>query len=629
MLTPHIPRAGKSDAHNSAPTSNTTRLKKAGAAASAVALGLGVILAAPLMASADTTTGSYAQGQFLSGTIAGTNLGDIVAITPATATNDGSQTSVTETNPLDVSVLNTVHLTGSNTDLNLNNVVNTGAAANGGVLPQYAEANNNGTATAASGAIGSNGAIGVGDQGNGGSATVSLQNLLGSNFGSVIGNLNLQLDAIAAHADGSSDAVAGTYRLDGAHLTFTSPALANLTSQVDTSLQPVESQLNGLASQLQGIGLNGLNLDGGSLANASVTATLSNDGSSLQNAVNSVLQSNYGSGGITLDPSTGTVTVDLAALHGGSLNNKPIDYELLSDAAVNQIVSGIETTVSSIADDVTNKTQSVLDGTTVDVAAHADALDSGLLGSSGVGGAVGGLLGGLGLGGSTSSSGSLASLDANVHGTIQQLLGGSGTATAGLTVAGLPPVSLDASPLLSTVGSILGPVGNGNAVSGLTSSLNSSIVAPLTASLTGDGGTNVQTVLGSLLSVRLNHQDVTMAGGGMAVPTNSLFTQTAVQVRAVPAAGSGTTLATINLAQATVGPNLPATVNPPGGPTCTVNCGTGGNPGNPSTPTASTSSGLAFTGVGIATIIAVILALLAAGAYLAREGYRRKHLSQL
>ncbi|MES2170615.1 MAG: choice-of-anchor G family protein [Actinomycetota bacterium] len=623
MFTPHIPRAGKSDADNSG------RLKKVGAAASAVALGLGVIFAVPLMASADTTTGSYAQGQFLSGTIAGTNLGDIVAITPATATNDGSQASVTETNPLDVSALNTVHLTGSNSDVDLNNVVNTGAAANGGVLPQYAEANNNGTATAASGAIGSNGAIGLGDQGNGGSATVSLQNLLNSQFGSVIGNLNLQLDAIAAHADGNSDAVTGTYRLDGAHLTFTSPALANLTNQVDTSLQPVESQLNNLGSQLQGIGLNGLNLDGGSLANATVTATLSNDGNSLQNAVNSVLQSSYGSGGVTLDPSTGTVTVDLAALHGGSLNNKPIDYELLSDAAVNQIVSGIETTVSSIADGVTNKTQSVLDGTTVNVAAHADALNSGLLGS--VGGSVGSLLGGLGLGAvvpSGSSSGSLATLDANIHGTIQQLLGGSGTATAGLTVAGLPPVSLDASPLLSTVGSILGPVGGGNAVSGLTDSLNSSLVAPLAASLTGDGGTNVQTVLGSLLSVRLNHQDVKMAGGGMAVPSNSLFTQTAVQVRAVPAAGSTTTLATINLAQATVGPNVPAVVNPPGGPGCTVNCGTGGNPGGPSTPTASTSSALAFTGVGIATIIAVILALLAAGAYLAREGYRRKHLSQ-
>jgi hypothetical protein len=32
-----------------------------------------------------------------------------------------------------------------------------------------------------------------------------------------------------------------------------------------------------------------------------------------------------------------------------------------------------------------------------------------------------------------------------------------------------------------------------------------------------------------------------------------------------------------------------------------------------------------MTGVGIATLIAVILALLAAGAYLAREGYRRNH----
>jgi hypothetical protein len=62
---------------------------------------------------------------------------------------------------------------------------------------------------------------------------------------------------------------------------------------------------------------------------------------------------------------------------------------------------------------------------------------------------------------------------------------------------------------------------------------------------------------------------------------------------------------------------------------------TSGNPSNPGTPgqvsdssftmpTASASGSLAFTGIGIATIITVLLALVAAGAYRAREGCRRK-----
>jgi len=93
--------------------------------------------------------------------------------------------------------------------------------------------------------------------------------------------------------------------------------------------------------------------------------------------------------------------------------------------------------------------------------------------------------------------------------------------------------------------------------------------------------------------------------------------------------GSG--LATVNLAAATVGPNVTTVVDPgctvncgPTDPGCTVNCGPG-NPGDPGTPITTAGDRLATTGVGIATLIAVILALLAAGAYMAREGYRKNH----
>ena len=100
----------------------------------------------------------------------------------------------------------------------------------------------------------------------------------------------------------------------------------------------------------------------------------------------------------------------------------------------------------------------------------------------------------------------------------------------------------------------------------------------------------------------------------LAAMSGSLFTQTAVRVSVL-----GDSVATVNLAQATVGPNITRIVDcvDPNG------CDTGGET---TTPEGGGPGGnLAYTGVGIATLIAVILALLAAGAYLVRESYRRNH----
>jgi hypothetical protein len=77
-------------------------------------------------------------------------------------------------------------------------------------------------------------------------------------------------------------------------------------------------------------------------------------------------------------------------------------------------------------------------------------------------------------------------------------------------------------------------------------------------------------------------------------------------------------VAQINLARASVGPNVvPGEV----GGVDTTPPPTDGNPGT----TAGNIARLATTGVGIAALVAAVLALLAAGAYLVRESYRRNH----
>jgi len=75
--------------------------------------------------------------------------------------------------------------------------------------------------------------------------------------------------------------------------------------------------------------------------------------------------------------------------------------------------------------------------------------------------------------------------------------------------------------------------------------------------------------------------------------------------------------AVINLAQASVGPNVTSVDDP-----CIVDCGVGGET---TTPSAVGGGLLAMTGASIIVLIITVLALLAAGAYLVREGYRNRH----
>jgi hypothetical protein len=218
-----------------------------------------------------------------------------------------------------------------------------------------------------------------------------------------------------------------------------------------------------------------------------------------------------------------------------------------------------------------------------------------------------------------------SSLDVNVQGTVDQIVNGNAPqATAKLTLLGAP-ASINANNIVSKLGTTLTSrlLSTGGAVGQLDSSLESNLVDPAVSGLLGTGsgdGVSVTNALTKALSVTLNNQD-TDAG---------VFTETALRVSALPSTAGG--LATVNLAAAAVGPNVTTVV-----PTAPGDPGTPGAPGTPGTPGTQTAAvgtlsnpitpaalgNLAFTGLGIGTLVAVILALLAAGAYLVREGYRR------
>jgi hypothetical protein len=379
---------------------------------------------------------------------------------------------------------------------------------------------------------------------------------------------------------------------------------------------------------------------------------------------------------VWFDLETGEVHVDLELLLGGDLNDLAPGTELLSDAVVNQILEGITTTVATIADQVVDKVEDALHDATVDI--HADLstniaqapivrevcelvdrvlttpvlrdatslelLTYGLLGNVNTllnNGVIGSLTDGAtdhvgdfvlvngviqritGFVNETvqktvcnTTSTPVAPLTTSVvldiEATVDELIDGvAARAVAQVKVLGVS-TKVDLSLVLDDLGDTIvdGLFDGDGAVQDLVDALETGLVHPATEGLLGTGVGSVGDALRDVLSVTANVQEL---GGGQ-------FTETAIRVSVL-----GDDLATLDLAQAIVGPNVTTIVDPEctdpdgcdtGGVTVTPPGGGGGGAG---------AGSLAYTGIGIATLIAVILALLAAGAYLVRESYRRNH----
>jgi hypothetical protein len=689
VFTHNTPRTGNEDCKPQ--RAGSKRITGVVAMGTAIAFGTGFALAAPFSASAATLPHSTAQGKFLSGSLIGTNSDRIAALHAAGASNNGKQSSQVSRDPLAVSALDSTILhSPSGIQLNLGRVIDLGA------LNQYAIADKDGSSMAASGAISNDGGIGVGKVGAGasGSTTIDLESLLGARFTSVLSDLKLQADAIAAQARAKLTVASGEYSLAGLKLNFTSPAIANLGSKVSKSLAPVTAKLNALGGSNGDLAdaVNGtvsrvsplLDILG---AHATVNARVS---ANLQAALHPLLTGSYGNDGVSFNLKTGAVAVDLAKLLGGDINSEPVGTQVLSDRVVNQILHGITGIVSKLGDQLVAKARTALHNAKVDVDVALDTstaqapllgqtcvnagAGAGTGGGSGTGGGlIGGLVGGGGgIGGGGNSGGTgiggtvgalvcantstllpnlKTSLGVHIHGTVDQLLAGKASqATAKAKVLGVP-VSVNLGRILGGIGSTLTNrlLDSNSAITQLDSALDSQLVDPATTGLLGSG-TSVGTALKNVLSVTLNNQDTTTGAGG------STFTETALRVGVLSPAATGG-VATIDLAKAAVGPNI-TTVVAPGSPSDPGNPGTPGNPGNPGTPTAPGSpsnpggggtsgggagggtisgasvtptafSNLAFTGVAIGTLVALVLALLAAGAYLVREGYRRNSRRQI
>ena len=664
--------------------------RRFGAAATVVAVAAALTLSAAGAANADTKPVSWGAGQFLSGSVLGTNLDNIAELQAATASNNGTQGTVTSKDPLKATVLNSVNVgNGSSVQTNLGGVVQLGAVG------QYATAVQDGTSAAATGAVENDGAIGVGEDKpvDGTNATVDLSALLGQQFASNLANLNLAIQAISAQAKADGTTASGHYTLADLKLNLTSPAISQLTEKVNAALDTVQNGLNTLdgsdgslivdVNQLLKKIVPSLNLLGG---NSNVTVTI--DAGDLHQLVADLLTAQYGESGVTFNLETGVVTLDLAKLLGVDINNLPPGTELLSDAIIGQALDNITGKVASIADQVVDRVKTALHNASVKIHANLNldvaqaplvqqvcntvkkviqvptqvlqhvAIQVPIVGGSPLP-VVGGVptLGGIpigSLGGVLNNTirdanGALqivtgyvtqyvdqyvtqyvsqtvddlvcnnvttplpslnTSVKLDVAGTVDNFINNSGvTATAAVKLLGVVNTKLDLSLLVGDLGGTLGSqlFGDSGTISKLVDALNTGLVDPAVSGLL-NGSNAVGPALTDLVSVKANVQEI----------HDGTFTETALRVAVLGGTAGGG--AQVNLAAASVGPNVTSTGDVGGVDTTPPGGGTGGTGG-----TGTSISALATTGVGIATLIAVILALLAAGAYLVRESYRRNH----
>jgi hypothetical protein len=672
--------------------------RRLGAGAVTIALAGGFSLAGAVSAqAADSAPVATSSSQFLSGSLLGTNLDNIVKLQGASASAAPGDDVDTQKDPLQVTALNAINIgDGTSIQTSLGDLLQLGA------IGQYATANQNGSSMAWTGGVSPDGGIGVGKDLElpGGSATLDLDSLLGGSFASNIASLNLAIDAVAAQAISDGDTASGTYRVAGVNLNLTSPAVANLTQKVNTALDSVTNRLatldgkdGPLAADLNNTiqKLNpALNLLG---ANANVTATI--DTGDLKSLVQNLLTAQYGGKGVSFNLETGVVTLNLEQLLGTDLSSLPAGSELLRPGILNPVLLSVTTQVSTIADQVVDRVKASLNNATVKI--HADLTQSiaqaplvekvcstvqkviqvptqvliqvpvvngtvlpvsnGVPVLNGVP-LVGSLL--TGLGSTLSQVGSTlsyvtqsvtqlvnqtvdqvvctnrstalpalkTSVTADITGTVGEFLQGAGVtakATAQVLGVALPPIDLTVAT--SQIGSDLnsGLFGSDSAITDLVTALDVGLVDPAVTGLTSDAS-SVGAALSDLLSITVNNQSV----------DNGTFTETALEVKVLQAAGSdllgsrglarnaaSAPVAQLNVARASVGPNVTGDV---GGVDTTPP--TGDDPGSIGSPShftnaASAINRLATTGAGITALVAAVLALLAAGAYLVREGYRR------
>lgn len=298
---------------------------------------------------AETDT-SEAEGRVLSGSGGSVNLNDIADLAPAyVADPEGGEQAST----IDLTVLNALNIDlGGGVQLfGENGVIGIGA------LGQYASANGT-SAYASSGAITDEGAIAIGGDGAGDNAYIDVTELLDAAGVSeltdgLIDQLRLELGALSASAQAEGTLTEGDYQIADGRLLLSSPAVEQLTAELNTVLDELSDTANGILgaegtvnTALETVAadlveplteaLEAVTFGIVDVNNVALTAAADVDLTTALSAITSQPLTNPESP-VAIDLSTGAIEVDLARLiadsqggtYDGTLNNLDPNTEIL------------------------------------------------------------------------------------------------------------------------------------------------------------------------------------------------------------------------------------------------------------------------------------------------------------
>lgn len=515
-------------------------------------------------------------GTMLSGSALGIDLDSVAEVRNAEVLNDGEQSRETggvpttaedsAFAPLGAEALNFLQLNLGLIHLPLDNST--------GVIGQYGQARSTGRAVGAAGLVNDSGVVALEPSGGYPElATVELSTLLdsvGLDLGTVLGenvaDVSLEMGSVAGRAelDGCeaefgtlSEAVTREYLVSSVDTAVDSPAVGDLVTGVNGVLTELESAVNGLASN-RGVldqltagvsGLVGGLLGTLSLGDVGVSLTATIDLSS----VRSFLAADFGdeSGVLTINPGTGVVTVDTAALlaaaypgeYSQGLNGLPPNKDLLADPAV---VNALTTALTQSLDDWLAEIQTLLTGALGAVQIDVDATV-----------ALRAIL-------------PVAEIDAHVSGSLRDLLSGNMRATTVTRVLGIVPIPL--TPLTDALANGLGATVGGivNSVLAPVAQLGATVNALTTPIITAVSGVYNALYLGGLVSLTVNNQNAPVNGSTPppewdAVPEGQ-FEVSALRLGVLDAAGDARV--SLHLGRGSVGPvcRLDAAVMPAGCP---------------------------------------------------------------
>src|SRR5690625_1884142 len=327
-------------------------------------------LGGAMPAAAAPADDAEALGKFLGGEALGINLDDIAEVNGALAENPSGDNPVVS-HPLGAEVLNLIDLDlGDGLQLfGENGVIQLGA------VNQYAAAQDSGDASAASGAVNDQGAIGVGGSEEfPADASVNLAELLPSGTEGLVTDLSLELGAVSSsieQTDGgepvpNDDIASATLNLD-------SPAVGEIYSSLLGTVDGLQDTRDGLSGTLEDGLSQGINLGG--LANLGTEVDFVPPNLSELLPAEMIGESS----GVTVDLVEGTVTVDLETLLAANpdlpnLNEMDPNSQLLSGEVTAAIADGITQAITDVVTEVVSGLQDTIAATELGLVADVQLL---------------------------------------------------------------------------------------------------------------------------------------------------------------------------------------------------------------------------------------------------------------